>query len=139
MALLDAAARSTITELYGLRFRPPGRRPARGLALARGLAWATRGAAQLLELGPLSLLRGRERPLPAEALSREQRALAEHLKRSSRQTGAPARRSMWSFVQVQAGRVAEVAACVSRRAPQRCAPRSACSPRRGPGGSIRPR
>jgi hypothetical protein len=80
LALLDAAARSTITELYGLRFRPPGRRPARARALARGLAWATRGAAQLLELGPLSLLRGLERPLPAEALSREQRALAEHLR-----------------------------------------------------------
>jgi hypothetical protein len=36
LALLDAAARSTITELYGLRFRPPGRRPARARALARG-------------------------------------------------------------------------------------------------------
>jgi len=90
LALLDAAARSTITELYGLRFRAPGRRPSRASAPLRGLSWAIRGAARAIDLALAPLWRGLKRPLTAEALSPEQRAFVEHLRVIVEQgSGAP--------------------------------------------------
>jgi|GEM_PF-1216551 len=76
---LDAAERSALTELLGIRFRaPPPRSEAGGvgrlkLALRRGLRRASQAVAGLLHLGPGA-------PLPDAALRPDERALLEHLR-----------------------------------------------------------
>ncbi|MEZ4448242.1 MAG: hypothetical protein R3B09_02100 [Nannocystaceae bacterium] len=77
LVILDAAARSTITEVYGLRFRPPSRQPrARGALhrrvgerLADGLAAAL--VALRIGVGPR---------LADDALTADERALVDHLR-----------------------------------------------------------
>ena len=76
---LDAAERSALTELLGIRFRaPPPRSEAGGVgrlrvALRRGLRRTGQTLAGLLHLGPGA-------PLPESALRPDERALLEHLR-----------------------------------------------------------
>lgn len=79
VAILDAAARSTITELFGIRFRPPPRQLGGGARQGPlGDAWERLGdlvggiaAALHLGIGP---------PLPDAVLSPAERLLVEHLR-----------------------------------------------------------
>lgn len=95
---LDAAERSTLTELFGLRFRaPPPRADADALsrlrsAVRQGLYRGRQVLARLLHLGPGA-------PLPDSALGSEERQLLADLRAALRGgSGAPA------SVQLCAGR-----------------------------------
>ena len=76
---LDAAERSALTELLGIRFRaPPPRSEAGGVgrlrvALRRGMRRTGQALAGLLHLGPGA-------PLPESALRPDERALLDHLR-----------------------------------------------------------
>lgn len=105
VAILDAAACSTITEVYGLRFRPPPRRIDPRSPVARALVGVAAGALDLVGAVAGALRLGVGAPVDADALDADERELLAHLRAIVPQSGP--------------GAPTEVVLCAGRGRPRR--------------------